>query len=122
MKAPKSPLACRARHADFSEPVNESVAPERCTETALIKAQSAVVARATASICNAEQGGFRVQGGCEGLITGPQTFRRLATRACSISGCTSAGATAAPTFSPTRLNMPRRKGRTMAPPRSMRLK
>ena len=37
-------------------------------------------------------------------------------------GWTSAGATGAPTFSPTRLNMPRRNGRTMAPPRSIRLK
>ncbi|MCZ7559813.1 MAG: hypothetical protein M5U30_07035 [Burkholderiaceae bacterium] len=40
--------------ATGSEPVNESGAPERLARTAPIEAQSAAVARATASICNEE--------------------------------------------------------------------
>ena len=49
----------RARHlagaAVDSEAVSESGASERCVQTCPIKAQSTAVARATASICNAER-------------------------------------------------------------------
>ena len=43
-------------------------------------------------------------------------------RACKSSGSTPWPGNGAPTCSPTRFNQPRRNGRTMAPPCSMRLK
>src|SRR4051812_48849689 len=51
-----------------SEPVNESGAPERRVKTGPIKAQSTAVARATASICNAERARFDVASGRVGFV------------------------------------------------------
>ena len=51
-----------------------------------------------------------------------QADNKACTFSRSSAGSTSRAATALPTLSPTRLNKPRRKGRTIAPPCSMRLK
>ena len=51
-----------------SEGVNESRVPERIAKIRPIKTQSAAVARATASICNAERVGFGDQGGHVGFV------------------------------------------------------
>lgn len=51
-----------------SEPVKYSGAPERASKTVAIKTQSAVVARATASICNAERRRFGRSSGCGGML------------------------------------------------------
>ena len=56
------------RRGQKSEGVNESRVPERSVQTRPIKAQSAAMARAMASICNAERAGLGAQGGHVGFV------------------------------------------------------
>jgi len=58
----------RRRGLGCSEGVNESRAAEQTGQTAPIKAQSAAVAPATASICNAEWGRLGGMSGHGGFV------------------------------------------------------